>query len=148
MAATIKGNIRRYVNEGNNCETSAEFVKAAGSTSYTTITAGKITCSNMIDQKVQCPGIKQFKNIQYEIKQNSFNYGYYSMGTTLTIQVTVWRAFGIGKQHRLQQKLMTIYPIEIIAKQNNNEWKSEGTPCYRKRVYQSFCLHSQNTIHI
>ena len=32
MAATTKGNIRRYVNEGNNCETSTEFVKAAGST--------------------------------------------------------------------------------------------------------------------
>ena len=104
----------------------------------------------MIDQKVQWPGIKQFNNIQYEIKQNSSNYGCYSMGIPLTIRVTVWRAFGIGigKQHRLQQKLMIIDPIEIIAQQNNNEWKSEGIPCYRKRMYQNFCLHSRNTIYI
>ena len=139
MAATVKANIRRYVNEDNNCETTAEFVQAARSTSYTTIAAGKITRSSTIEQKVQWPGIKQFNNVQYEIKKDPSTYGR-STETTFNIQATVWRAFGIGagKQHQLQQKVINIDPIESVVEHNNNEWKPEVIPYNRKSTYQSF----------
>jgi hypothetical protein len=149
MAATIKGNVRRYVNEGNDCETSAAFVQAARATPYVTIAASKINGFTMIEQKFQWPGIKQFNNIQYEIKQNSYNYGR-SMAITFNIKATMWRAFGIGigKQHQLEQKIIIIDPIEITVEHNNNEWKSAGVSCHRKGLYQIFRLHSQNTIYI
>lgn len=136
MAATIKANVRRYVNEGNNCETSAEFVQAARSTSYITIAAGKITGPSVVEQKVQWPGIKQFNNVQYEIKKISSTIGR-SIQTTFNMQATVWRAYriGVGKQHQLQQKIINIDPIELIVEHNNNGWKPEGIPYYRKSMY-------------
>ncbi len=149
MAATIKGNVRRYVNEGNNCETSVDFVQAAKSTPYVTIAASKINCFTMSEQKVQWQGIKQFNNIQYEIKQNSYNYGR-ATATTFSIQATTWRAFGIGigKQQQLEQKIIIIDPIETIAEHNDNGWKSERVSCHRKSMYQIFRLHIQNTTYV
>ena len=148
IAATIKGDISRYANEGNNYETSTEFVQVVMSTSYVTIDASKMICTTMIEQKVQWSVIKQFSNIQYEKRQNLSTYGS-SIGATFNIQATVWRAFGISirKQRQLQQKLINADPIEVIAEQNNNEWKREGNPYYRKSMYQIFFrLHSQNKL--
>jgi len=137
MSATIKGNVRRYVNEGNDCETSADFVQAAKSTAYTTISAGKLNLLTVSQQKMQWPGIKKFNNIQYDIKNNSFDSGRSMTTTTPTIQATMWRAFsiGIGKHHQLQQNILNIDPIETSVEYNNNEWKSEGIPCHRKGIY-------------
>jgi len=37
MAAVIKANIRRFINEKNDCVTSSDFVRAAESTQYMTV---------------------------------------------------------------------------------------------------------------
>ena len=49
MAAVIKANIRRFINEKNDCVTSSDFDNAAKTTQYTTVRAcplGSVACSN------------------------------------------------------------------------------------------------------
>ncbi|CAF1472623.1 unnamed protein product, partial [Rotaria sordida] len=133
MSSTVKANVRRYVNEGNDCENSVQFVQAAKATSFTTIMAGRLTSYNIPEQRIQWSGIKKFNNIQYDIKNNSHNYRY-STTVNASLQATVWRAFGIGigKQYDLQQKVVNIDPIETIAEHIDNGWKFDGLPCHRK----------------
>lgn len=139
MAATIKGNIKRYVNEGNDCETSLQFVQAAKATSFTTIIAGKIISHNVSQERIQWPGITKFNNISYELKNSPNNYR--QLTTTNTIlQATVWRAFdiGIGQQYDIDKNFIKIDYIETMNQHIDNRWKSDGLPCRTKSMYKIF----------
>jgi hypothetical protein len=138
MSATIKGNIRRYVNEGNDCENSSQFIQAAKTTSFTTIIAGRLIYDNVPEQKMQWAGVKKFNNILYEVVDNPHNYRQSTTNTAL--RATVWRSFGIGagKQYELQEKVVNMDRIEIIDEHINNEWKFDGLPCHHKGIYEVF----------
>jgi len=139
MSATIKGNVRRYVSEGHDCENSLQFVQAAKATSFTTIIASRLSSHNMPEQRVQWHGIKKFNNILYEIKNDSHSYRR-SITTNSTIQATVWRAYGIGvgKQYELQEKVVNIDPVEVVTEHTDNGWKFDGFPFHRKGIYGVF----------
>ena len=138
MSATVKGNIRRYVNEGNDCENSLQFIQAAKTTSFTTIIAGRLTYNHMSEQKMQWSGIKKFNNIKYELNDNPHNYRH--SATNKTLRATVWRAFGIGvgKEYELEQKIVNIDCIETIDEHVDNEWKFDGISCRHKGIYEMF----------
>jgi hypothetical protein len=89
MAAVIKGIIRRYVAQKNDCTTSIEFVEAAKTMKYLSIYSSNLIENN--DGRTRSwVGVKQFNNIEYNWIP--------SRNTTQTtdIEVTVRRAFKIG----------------------------------------------------
>ena len=148
MSATIKGNIRRYVNEGHDCENSQQFVQAAKSTLFTNIVASRLISYNMSEQKVQWRGIKKFNNILYEINNESRSGGRRSTTTTTksSIRARVWRAYdiGVGKKYDLEEKVVGIDPIEMITEHSDNEWKFDGFPGRDKSMYRFFDLAKIN----
>ena len=126
MAATIKNNVRRYVNEGHDCETSADFVKGAKSTGSTTILAGKLNLSLVPIEKLQWSGIKKFNNVQYEIQKSL--HSNVSSNANIMVRATIWRAFGIGigKQYHNLQTIMDIDPFEPSVEHRDDNWKFDG----------------------
>lgn len=74
-AATIKGEVRRYIDEKHNCTTSKEFVEAAKSTKNLSIFAGQLNNNENVSStikssnkssKTKWPGISSIFNIEYE----------------------------------------------------------------------------------
>lgn len=142
MSATIKGNIRRYVNEGNDCENSQQFVQAAKSTLFTNVIASRLSSYNMPEHKLQWHGIKKFNNILYEINNESRGHRPSTTTNNSSIRARVWRAYGIGagKKYDLEEKPIDIDPIEMIIEHTDNEWKFDGFPGVNKSIYRFFNL--------
>lgn len=123
MAAVIKANIRRFINEKNDCVTSSEFVNAAKSTKYITVTACRLG-SSAVPMKKRWSGVQNFNNIEYELVPDKSNDG---RKTDEEIKVIVWRAFdiGVGKtfwSSKLNPTDCDIVRIETSVREDNLEW--------------------------
>ena len=93
MAAVIKANIRRFINENNDCVTSSDFVHAAKTTQYTTMRACRLA-QLPVPMKKKWSGVQIFNNIEYELVSDGDNNGRQTTGEE--IRVSVRRTFGIG----------------------------------------------------
>ena len=129
MAAVTKSNIRRFINEKNDCVTSSDFVNAAKSTQYMTIMACRLSTPATV-KKTKWPGIQNFNNIQYDLLPSKIDRR--SKTTESEMKVTVWRAFGIGTGQTFQwKKLHTlkddIAPIQTSVRHDNDEWQDDSS---------------------
>jgi hypothetical protein len=128
MASVTKANIRRFVNEKNDCVTSSNFVDAAKSTRSMTVMACRLPDSSSTN-KTRWQGIQNFNNIQYELVSNKINKR--SKTADDEIKVTVWRAFGIGSGQsfhwsKLNAPTATIIPLQISARHDNSKWQVDS----------------------
>jgi hypothetical protein len=128
MAAVTKSNIRRFINEKNDCVTSSDFVKAAKSTGYMTLMACRVPNSS-VTNNTKWQGIRNFNNIQYELVLNKANHR--SKREEKEINITVWRAFGIGAGQTFQLSKLNvsdniIAPIETSVRHDNFEWQDDS----------------------
>ena len=127
MAAVIKANIRRSINEKNDCVTSSEFVNAAKSTKYITIMACRLDQSG-VPTKKRWSGVQNFNNIEYEfVADKSSN----ARKTDEEIKVIVWRAYdiGVGKTFwwsKLNASSSDIARIETGVREGNSEWRGDN----------------------
>ena len=129
MASVTKANVRRFVNEKNDCVTSSNFVDGAKSTRYMTVMGCRLL-NSLATNKIRWQGIHNFNNIQYEFESNKVNPR--STAVDKQIKVTVWRAFGIGsgqsfRWSNLNTPTAPISPIQIGARHDNE-------PYSRRRV--------------
>ncbi len=127
MAAVTKANIRRFINEKNDCVTSSDFVTAAKSTQYMTVMACRLATSSGTN-KTRWPGIQNYNNIQYELASNRV---LRRPKMEKEIKITVWRAFDIGPGQVFQwSKLNTsgnnIVPIETSVRNDNCKWQDDS----------------------
>lgn len=127
MAAVIKGNIRRFINEKNDCSTSSEFVAAAKSTKCMNIFACRLPNSSVKD-KTRWLGIQSFNNIEYELV--SERAGRTSKVIEKEVKITVWRAFDIGPGRifylsKLNVKKLNIRPIDVSIQYEDHGWHSD-----------------------
>ncbi|CAF1681215.1 unnamed protein product [Didymodactylos carnosus] len=65
MAAVIKCNIRRYVNEKHDCNNAKEFVDASSQTKNVVIYASSIAPNIISVKNIDWSGITSYTNIQY-----------------------------------------------------------------------------------
>ncbi len=128
MAAVTKSNIRRFINEKNDCVTSPDFVKAAKSTQFMTIMACRLANSSATN-KTRWPGIQNYNNIQYELVSKRARRK--AEGEEKEIQVTVWRAFNIGTGQTFQWSKLNvsenhIIPIKTSVRHDNCKWQDDS----------------------
>lgn len=128
MASVMKGNIRRFVDEKNDCVTSSNFVEAAKSTRFVTIMACRLSNSSL-SSKTRWQGVQNFNNIRYEFMSNKFNHQ--SGISDREIKITVWRAFGIGSGQtfylsKLNARTDHLVPIQIGALHDNPNWQANS----------------------
>lgn len=128
MASVIKANVRRFINEKNDCVTSSDFVDGAKSTRYTTVMACRVASSSTT-KKIRWPGIQNFNNIQYEFVSDELSRRL--QGSELEVKVTVWRAFSIGpgqlfQWSRLNTPTVAITPLQIGARYDNTQWQTDS----------------------
>lgn len=126
MAAVIKANIRRFINEKNDCVTSSEFVNAAKSIKYLTVMACRLAQS-AIPMKKRWAGVQNFNNIEYELVPHKTND---RRKTDEEIKVIVWRAFNIGDGKtfcwsKLNASGSDIVRIETSVREDNSEWRGD-----------------------
>jgi hypothetical protein len=106
MAAVIKCNVRRHMNEKNNVENGRQFVEAAKATKHLSSYASKIIphvqankASSSI-KKVDWSGITMFNNIEYTLKSSTSENKHGNLRKSSVkyneIEVTTWRSYGIG----------------------------------------------------
>lgn len=128
MASVIKANVRRFINEKNDCVTSSDFVDGAKSTRYTTVMACRLPSSSAA-KKNRWQGIQSFNNIQYEFVSNEMNP--HSEAGELDIKVTVWKAFRIGPGQvfhwsKMNTPTNSIIPIQVGARYDNVHWQVDS----------------------
>jgi hypothetical protein len=128
MAAVTKANVRRFVNEKNDCTTSSNFVEAAKATRCMTIMACRLPDVSS-KSSTRWPGVQNFNNIVYEWTSPKAT----NRSTTidLEMQATVWRAFGIGSGQSFRwSKLSTptdaIRPIHVGTRHDNTTWQADS----------------------
>lgn len=135
MAATIKGIVRRYVNEHNDCTTSGEFVLAAKRVPYLSVFACEMLPSTAVQQKVEWNGITRYNNVLFQFGAVELAS---SRRTTSSqqpsIQLTTWRAFDIGQGKKFQwsklKSVSSIDPCKVAFEHSDDQWKSDGaTKC-------------------
>ena len=68
-AAVIKEEIRRFVNEKNDCCNNIQFMNAAKSTKHLSIYACNVTDVNK--NKASLPDITKYSNIQFEFRSET-----------------------------------------------------------------------------
>ena len=129
MAAVTKSNIRRFINEKNDCVTSSDFVNAAKSTQHMTVMACRLSTSATVN-KTKWPGIQNFNNIQYELLPSKIDRR--SRTTESEMKVTVWRAFEIGSGQTFQWKKLhalkdDIVPIQTSVRHDNDKWQDDSS---------------------
>jgi len=127
MAAVIKANVRRFINEKNDCITSSDFVNAAKSTQYTTVRACRLA-QPPVPMKKRWSGVQSFNNIEYELVSNRDNNRRRTTGEE--IRVTVRRAFGIGAGKtsmwsHLNVSSSDIVRIETSIRYDNQKWHKD-----------------------
>lgn len=128
MAAVTKGNIRRFINEKNDCTTNSDFVTAAKSTKYMTLFACRLPSSSG-KNKIRWPGIQSFNNIDYELVSQQI--GRTSKTNENEVKITVWRAFNIGSGRifylsKLKAAKCDIRPIEVSIRHDDYTWQSDN----------------------
>ena len=72
MAVVIKADLRRFINEKNDCVTSSDFVNAAKTTQYTTVRTCRLA-QLPVPMKKRCSGVQSFNNIEHELVSNGDN---------------------------------------------------------------------------
>ena len=72
MAAVIKANLCRFINEKNDCVTRSDFVNAAKTTQYITARACRLA-QLPVPMKKRWSGVQSFNNIEYELVSNGDN---------------------------------------------------------------------------
>ena len=136
MAAVIKCNIRRHIDENNNVTNSKEFVEAARQTKHISIYASAMPHNeSKTKKKIEWHGIKSFNNIEYfkssELKQSQ------SSPTNVNselehIRVKCWCAWniGIGKSFNWKNLhgVTLISPLNVTDNSSftNNQWQEES----------------------
>lgn len=128
MASVTKANVRRFVNERNDCVTSSQFVDAAKSTRFMTIMACRLPEFSS-HSKTRWSGVQNFNNIEYEWMSNKGNSQ--SKVTEMEIKVTVWRAFELGPGQsfhwsKLSTPTVAVTPIQIAARHDNTSWQADS----------------------
>ena len=134
MAAVIKCNIRRHINEKHNCTNSKEFIEAARETNHLSIYASLVASEGRSPSvnKVGWPGISSFNNIEYSIvaKPKASR----TVATTREeddLEARVWRAWsvGIGKSFLWNDlhAVTCISPLKTVdaISSTNNNWASD-----------------------
>ncbi|CAF2996833.1 unnamed protein product [Rotaria sp. Silwood2] len=137
MAAVIKCNIRRYIDEKHNVTNSKEFIEAARETKYLSLYASSTSRdqTQLKKKKLEWSGVKTFNNIEYS-KTN--------ISTPLQLQntdkkfkpehmnVKCWRAWkiGVGKSFLWKdlQEVTFISPLNVVDEFSftNNRWLLES----------------------
>lgn len=125
MAAVTKSNIRRFINEKNDCVTSADFVRAAKSTRHMTIMSCRLSSSDSTDRS-KWQGIQNYNNIQYELVSKRPQRRPKSEDKEINIRV--WRACGVGVGQQFQWSKLNVsknitVPLEISLRHNNDQWQ-------------------------
>lgn len=120
MAAVIKAIIRRFINEKNDCVTSADFVNATKCTQNMTIRACRLA-RVPVPMKKRWSGVQSFNNIEYELVSDKKGE---------QIKLTVRRAFniGVGKTFlwsNLSISMIEIVPVETSLCYNDQKWKTD-----------------------
>ena len=128
MASVTKANVRRFVNERNDCVTSSQFVDAAKSTRSMTVMACRLPELSS-PSKTRWSGVQSFNNIQYEWTSKKGNNR--SRVADMEIKVTVWRAFELGSGQsfylsKLSTPTVAITPIQIGARHDNASWQTDS----------------------
>lgn len=128
MAAVMKANIRRFINEKNNCISSSDFVRAAKTTRYMTLKSCRLQNSST-SNKSKWAGIHNYNNIKYELVSKRALLQAKSEDNEIT--VTVWRAFNIGPGQsfswsKLNVSGYTITPLEISLRHDNDQWQNDS----------------------
>ncbi len=133
-AAVIKGQVRRFVNEKNDCMNSADFVAAAKSTKNLSIFSCNFPAEKQ-NRKVKWEGVSKYNNIEFTQKRPSLSSTRttaLSTSSPLQIEIKTWRAFNIGsgKIFRFSDFKSTsteIVPLEFEhgAQYIDKSWKCE-----------------------
>ena len=128
MAAVIKSNIRRFINEKHDCVSSSDFVQAAKSTGHLTVMECRLSNSS-ITTRSSWQGVKNYNNIEYELVSKKVNAR--SAREETDIHVRVWRAFGVGPGQtfhwsKLKVSDTIIEPVELGLRHNNCVWKEDS----------------------
>ncbi|CAF3358246.1 unnamed protein product [Rotaria socialis] len=137
MAAVVKCNVRRHINEKHNVENSKEFFDAAKDTKYLPIFASKIVPQSTtvkpvtLKRKPEWSGITMFNNIQYEIKSSKFKEqieGAQSLSTDVDeIELIVWRSYNIGNGKKfLLSNLSTVQNIDQLVVTSESSTSQEN----------------------
>ena len=119
MASVTKTNIRRLINEMNDCITSSSFADANKSTRFMTVMACHL------------PDVASKNNARWSGIQNYNNLLYKWTPIDLEMKVTVRRAFGIGlgqsfRGSKLSTSTNVISAIHIGALHDNNTWQTDS----------------------
>ncbi|CAF5178852.1 unnamed protein product, partial [Rotaria magnacalcarata] len=133
-AVVIKGHIRRFVNEKNDCMSSADFVTASKSTKNLSIFSCNLS-SEKHSEKFKWEGVSKYNNIEFNLKRTLSSPKRTTTISTLSpldIETTTWRAFTIGNGRTFQlssfkSSVTNIVPLEFEdgALSIDNSWKSE-----------------------
>jgi hypothetical protein len=146
MASVTKANVRRFVNEKNDCVTSSNFVDAAKSTRCMTVMACRLSDSSSIN-KTRWQGVQNFNNISCELLSNKINHR--SKTADEEIKVTLWRAFDIGfgqsfTWSELNTSTAATIPIQIGARHDNSKWHADSLA--KGRITPPLLLHSNASL--
>lgn len=129
-AATIKGTVRRHMNERHDCTNSTEFVTAASSTRHLSLFSSTIprppaSSSKSTTKKPSWPGIRSINNVEYAVEEREDD----DDGQVYdSFSARAWKAFGVGGGKELQLDDFEQQPIvplrEEQAKHVNDTWKA------------------------
>lgn len=128
MAAVTKSNIRRFINEKNDCVTSSDFVQAAKSTRHMTIRSCRLS-NVLVTNRSKWQGIQNFNNIQYELASNRPQRR--PKLDDKEINIRVWRAFGIGPGQQFQLSKINVSKSNVISletslQHDNDRWQENS----------------------
>ena len=128
MASITKANVRRFVNEKNDCITSSSFADAAKSTRFMTVMACRLPDAAS-KNNARWPGVQNYNNILYEWTSTKVDRR--TTTTDLEVMVTVGQAFGIGldqsfRWSKLSTSTSVISAIHIGALHDNNTWQTDS----------------------
>ena len=147
MAAVTKGNIRRFINEKNDCITSGDFVRGAKATHHMTVSSCRLP-SPISTKSPKWAGVHNFNNLQYQlISQGS---GAKSKSPGQDVRITVWRTYDIGPGQffslsKLNPSVDTINEIHVGTQHENLEWQTDSIAqrnCHSSAVCDHFSMHN------
>ena len=133
MAAVIKCNIRRHIDEKNDVVNSRDFVRAASDTKFVSIYSSSISSNEMArKEKSKWPGVKKMNNFEYTKSIAPTSIGVRASDQSETVYVTCWRAWNVGKGKEFPWKTLhtvaTISPLAIADtfSVTNTQWSIEN----------------------
>ena len=128
MSAVTKGNIRRFINEKNDCVTSGDFVRGAKATHHMTVMSCRLP-ESISTKSPKWSGVHNFNNLQYELINQGRATESKSSGED--VRVTVWRAYDIGPGQffslsKLSPSVDRMNEIHIGTQHENLEWQTDS----------------------